>query len=144
MSDFDPAASDKNLVRGDDRDYDIFVQRPASSPADLAQAIDLTGSLLTYTLKRLRPDGGAVYADAVVVVKTSDDTEQIEISDQTQDATKGRAVVHLLAADTRFLVPGVYGYDVQLKTAANKVYTVARGRLYLTGDITAAEDGTVP
>ena len=139
-----PASSDKNLVRGDDRDYDLYVVAPAASPAAQAQAIDLTGAELIYTLKLLRPDGKSVHADPVVVRKTSGDTAEIEILDQTQAATKGRATIHLMGADTKFLVPGVYGYDVQVRTAANKVYTVARGRLYLAGDVTAAEDGTSP
>ncbi len=141
-----PGSADKNLVRGDDRDYDLFVIEPAKTPEQERSPvpIDLTGALITYTLKRLRDSGRSVHADPVVVRKTSLDTLEVEISDQTMPATKGRAVVHLTSADTRFLEPGVYGYDVQVKTAANKVYTVARGRLYLAGDITAAEDSTVP
>lgn len=141
-----PASADKKLVRGDDRDYDLFVRQPARTPAEEAApvAVDLTGCLVTYTLKRLRDDGRSVHAAPWVVRKTSDDTAEVEIADQTQEATRGHATVHLMGADTRFLEPGVYGYDVQVRTAANKVYTVARGRVYLSGDITAAEDGTVP
>lgn len=141
-----PASSDKNLVRGDDRDIDLFIKEPAMTPEQERSpvAVDLTGSFITYTLKRLRDNGRSVHADPVVVRKTTEDTLEIEISDQTVPATRGRAVIHLMGSDTRFLEPGVYGYDVQLRTAANKVYTVARGRLYLAGDITAAEDGTVP
>lgn len=141
-----PASSDKKLVRGDDRDYELFIRQPARTPAEEQSPtpIDLTGSLVTYTVKRLRDDGRSVHAAPVVIRKTSDDTAEIELADQTQDATRGRAVIHVTGADTRFMEPGVYGYDVQVRTAANKVYTVARGRLYLAGDITAAEDGTVP
>ncbi len=137
---------DKNLVRGDDRELDLFVTEPAATLAEELNPtpVSLDGARVTFTVKRLRANGRSVHADVVVLRKTSDDTLEIELSDQNLPETVGRAVIHLTAADTKFLEPGVYGYDVQVLTALNKTHTVARGRLYLLGDITAAEDGTVP
>jgi hypothetical protein len=141
-----PESEEKKLVRGDDRTFNLFVRLPATTPAEEASPtpVDLTGCRLTFTLKRLRADGKSVHADAVVLVKTNDDTAEIEVSDQEVAETRGRASIYLTREDTQFLAPGPYAYDVQLRTAANKNYTVLRGRVYLDGDVTAAEDGTVP
>lgn len=133
---------DKDLVRGDDLDIELVVTEPADTPQEeqAPTPVDLTGSLLQFTVKKTRADGASVHADPVVIYKSSDDISEIEVV----DAAGGKAVIHLLAADTKFLAPGIYVYDIRVRTAANKNYTLARGRLYLLGDVTAAEDTTVP
>lgn len=138
-----PASTDKNLTRGDDRVYELKVQTPAPSPSVPAVPIDLTGARVTFTVKMTRADGKSVHPDTVVIKKTSDDTSEVEILSQV-DGDVGRANIFVRAADTQFVQPGVFAYDVQIRTATSKTYTVARGRLYLVGDITAAEDGTSP
>lgn len=135
-----PLSSEKRLVRGDSRDFDLFVRRPFLTHEDerAPEAVDLTNAVITFTMKLLRDDGRSVHAQAPVLVKSSDNTAEIELGSET-----GHATLHLEHEDTRFLEPGVYGYDVQVRLG-NKYYTVARGRLYLSGDFTAAEDSSVP
>jgi hypothetical protein len=138
-----PASTDKNLTRGDDRVYELKVQTPSPNPTTPAVPIDLTGARVTFTVKLTRVDGKPVHQDSVVIKKTSDDTSEVEILPQV-NGDVGRANIFIRAADTQFVQPGVFAYDIQVRTSASKTYTVARGRLYLVGDITAAEDGTAP
>ena len=130
--------ADKDLVRGDDRDIPLVFQEPAPNPQTPGPPIPLTGASITFTAKRERVDGSSVHADAPAIRKTSDDSLEISIT----DADNGKAMLHILGDDTKFLSPGVYVYDVQLRTAAGKTYTTGRGRIYLSGDVSSAEDLT--
>lgn len=133
---------DKNLIRGDSRNLDFFASLPQATPDSPITAIDLTGARVVFTVKLTREDGTSVHADPPVIVKTSDDAGEIEISDQT-GALVGQGVVHLLPGDTKFLEPGVYVYDVRVYLAGQAM-TVVRGRIYLEGDVGSAEDMTRP
>ena len=136
----------KAMTRGDSKDFRITLTTPPPPECKNLPPprLDLTGGILVFTMKAWRVDGRPVSADAVVIRKTSDDTSEIEILSQVDAATKGQAVIHLLPQDTKFLAPGVYRYDVQLTTAAGKVYTVVSDQLYLRDDVSSAEDLTNP
>lgn len=129
---------DKELVRGDDRDLPLVFAGPRPNPQTAGTPINLTGALITFTAKLIRANGAGVHADAPSIRKTSDDTAEIEV----MDAVNGVAVVHLVGADTRFLPPGVYAYDVQLRLSTGQTYTTRRGKIYLVGDVSSAEDIT--
>jgi len=137
-------SQDKNLVRGDSRVFNLFVKSPASSAQEVDTPIDLTGSIITFTMKSENIDYQLRPNDPVVIRKTSDDTAEVEISDQGDPELIGRATIYLQPDDTKFLPIGIYRYDIQIKTAAGRVYTVSSGRIYLTMDTTAAEDITNP
>ena len=51
------------------------------------------------------------------------------------DATGGLCEVRLSPADTDTLVPGVLLWDLQIRDAAGKVWTVADGKLLVVADI---------
>ncbi len=135
---------DKKLTRGDDRIFELWIKYPQETPNDPLLYRDLTGSLISFTVKRERSNGKEVFKDPVVIRKTSDDTEQIEVLNQTVRANWGRANVLVRADDTKYLDPGIYLYDVQVRLPTNMICTVARGRILLQGDVTSAEDLTRP
>lgn len=139
---FKTTSKDKILVRGDSLTLRYRVREKQQSPDDEIQYLDLTGNLATFTMK-LIPVQGHDYRDVPpAVVKTSDDSLEIERSDQVDPETKGESRVFLRHEDTRFLPPGVYGYDIQEQTAQGSVYTVAEGRILLRSRPTEAEDQT--
>lgn len=143
---FGTGARSKVLVRGDSRDFKLTLTTPpAAGMLDQpAPRLDLTDALLTFTMKKQRVEGQAVHQDPVTISKSSDDTAEIEILDQLVDETKGQCVIHLQPQDTKFLEPGVFRYDVQLRTASGRIYTVVNDQLFLRDDITSAEEQTPP
>jgi len=142
---YDPSCVDKELVRGDSRVYRGTISEPdlgtVSTPPEKA---DLTGSTLVFEMKKQPEPRRLCPTDGVVVRKTSDDANEIEFLDQGVEETKGQYLLKLVPSDTEFLVPGVYAYSIRLETATGNRYTVTRGRFFLKGPATAAENFTPP
>ena len=90
-------------------------------------AFDLTGSTLFFTLKRKITD---LDADALVQCQTGDRLTHT-------NAAGGLATLRLPAADTAPMplnIPLVA--DIQVKTAAGEIYTVASGKITFSADVT--------
>lgn len=142
---YEPTSVDKNLPRGNSRRYRVIVREPDLGESDTdGQPIDLTGSTVVFEVKRQPEPRRLSPTDEVVVRKTSDDANEIEILDQTVETTLGQCVVKLVPADTEFLAPGTYAYSIDVVTGVGERYTVARGRIFLKGPATAAENQTPP
>jgi hypothetical protein len=129
---------DKRLPRGNSRDYAGFV-----TGSD-GLGVDLTDSVLIFEMKRRPEPRRLLPTDLVVVSKTSDDANEIEVLDQGAEATKGRYVLKLVPEDTEFLAPGTYAYSIDIRTATGRRYTVTSGRFFLEGPATAEENLTLP
>lgn len=136
-----PLAQTCELVRGDDQDYEFTIKEPDNDVNAEPARVDITGANVVFTMKVKRPDTNLVFADHFVVRKTSDDTAEIAIADQTGEH-RGEFTVYLMSADTRFVDPGSYVFDVRLRLPNGRQYTVARGDFFLLGDVTSAEDLT--
>lgn len=112
------------MHRGDSAAFDLTITKNAV-------AVNLTGSTLRFTAKRDKADPDA---DAIIS-KVSSDASQIEIT----NAAGGLATVHLVPADTEDLTEQTtLLYDVQVKDATNKVFTLVEGKLKIKLDVTQA------
>lgn len=139
---FSPQCVDKELPRGNSRQFLGTVSEPVTGTVPTPPRVDLTGSLVIFEMKKRPEPNNLAPTDAVVVRKTSDDANEIEILDQTVEATKGQYRLKLVPADTEFLAPGLYAYSIDVVTAIGDRYTVSRGRFFLKGPATAAENWT--
>jgi hypothetical protein len=109
------------MVRGDTPTFDIAVKKPDGTPLSLA------GAQMWFTAKKSTMDTDL----AAVFQKT------IGSGITVTDATAGLAEVTLAAADTSALPSRIIlEYDVQVKDVIGGVYTIARGWLTVSGDIT--------
>lgn len=142
---YDPLCIDKTLPRGNSRRFRLTVSPPSTGSDPDPTPIDLTGALVTFEMKVL-PDtykGRLPPTDPVVVRKTSDDANEIEVLTQAGD-TLGQCLIKMLPDDTKFLNPGPYAYSVDVTTAVGDTYTVVIGKMYLQAPATAAENLTPP
>lgn len=103
---------------------------------------DLTGASIVCTMKLWRRLGEPLNQEPVVIKKTSDNTEEVLILDQNGVLTKGQAVILFQPDDSKFLDPGIYRYDVQVRTADGYTRTLINDEVYLRDDISSAEDLT--
>jgi hypothetical protein len=135
-------SKDKILIRGDSKTFRFRARAKQLDPGDPIEYLDLTGSLITFTMK-MRPTTDLDYRDIPqAVVKTSDDTLEVLVSDQLDPETRGEFRAFLKHPDTRWLPPAVYGYDAQINTAQGDVYTLEGGDIFLRSRPTEAEDQT--
>lgn len=138
-----PDCIDKKLARGNSRSYLGLIRGPHIGSTD-PEPVDLTDKTMIFEMKR-RPERRRLSpTDDVVVHKTSDNANEIEILNQLVEITKGRYRLKLVSADTEFLAPGVYAYSIDVLTATGGRFTVTEGRFILTGPATAAENLTPP
>jgi hypothetical protein len=141
---YDPSCDDKILCRGDARRYRLTIREPKTGEVPDPPRIDLTDSRVIFEVKSQPEVNRLCPTEEVVITKTSDDANEIEVLDQTAPTTKGQCIIKLVAADTEFLAPGIYAYSVKVVTATGDPYTVVRGRFFLKGPATAAENMTPP
>ncbi len=104
--------SDLEVYAGNDKTLDFVVTDNATGAL-----VDLTGVDLRFTVKVAKTDADDVAVLNKVVVPAVD---------QTGD--RGEASVELSSTDTEDL-EGVYGWDLQLKDAADNIETVDEGRI---------------
>jgi hypothetical protein len=71
---------------------------------DNENVADLTGSKLLLTVKDQK--------NVAIITKSSMVTGQITILDQSQSATRGKANIIFVSADTKTRPPGAYQYDM--------------------------------
>ncbi len=134
--------SDIEIIRGDTAHIPISVALPQEDFDVPPTPVNLTNAKLVFTMKLKRPDGAEVFADKPSVRKTSDDTAEIEVFPQSGDSV-GLMMIHIRSEDTQFLTPGIYEWDVRMTLNGDKS-TVAKGRVFLVGDVGSAEDLTTP
>jgi hypothetical protein len=85
-------------------------------------SIDITGWTIFFTVKSEidDPDIDAVISKTITVLS---------------NPTAGEAEIELTPTDTAQTI-GSYLYDIQVKTAANEIFTVLEGILTITQDVT--------
>lgn len=104
--------------RGDDCEWELTAYNSRTKAA-----YNITGASAFFTLKNFESD-----VDASAVLKVDWTTHS--------DPTNGKTLLTLTNAQTDDLVPREYWYDVQIKTSAGKVYTVACGKFTVYTDKT--------
>jgi hypothetical protein len=106
---------------------DIFLIRGDSGSINFSlPGVDLTGGTVFFTAK---PTIDADVTDAAAVI-------DIEVTDFTgSDPTNGECVIPLSATDTS-VAPGIYYYDIQVKTAGGTIISIPVRKLEVFGDIT--------
>jgi len=115
------AAEKRVLHAGDDYDYQFtFLQGGV--------AMDLTGSKVWLTVKRQDTD-----LDADALLQLDSETGGITLT----TPASGVITVHFASGETDDL-EGVWNYDIQVKTVADKIITVARGKIEFLANITRA------
>lgn len=111
-----------SLIRGDDRTLTVTVVD------DLGAAANLTGILgMWFTVKRHQTD-----TDLEAVIQKS-----LGSGVAVTDAAGGIATVTLTAANTASAT-GLHFWDVQVKTAAGLITTLATGSVTFDEDVTLA------
>ena len=141
---YDPSCTDKELPRGDSRTYLLTIREPKTGENPDPARIDLTGSTVVFEMKKQPEPRRLCPTDDVVVRKTSDDANEIELLDQESEETLGQCRIRLKSADTEFIDPGVYAYSIKVTTATGDTYTVTIGRFIIKGPATAEENITPP
>jgi hypothetical protein len=110
----------------DNRDLMVTVTTDDGDPEDL------TDASVWFTVKQKLSDTDT---DALIQKKNTEaggDPTQITMT----NPTGGQCEVHLVPADTEDMNPGTYHYDIQVKLASGKIYTVARDRITFKEDVT--------
>jgi hypothetical protein len=97
--------------------------------------VDLNGAKIWMTVKQRSgdPDDQALFMKRNTAAGGSDD--EIKILTPT---TNGQAEIYIIPADTEEMDPGTYQYDIQVKLSNNKTYTITRGKITFSEDVTKA------
>lgn len=97
--------------------------------------VDLAGSKIWMTVKQRSgdPDSAALFMKRNTAAGGSD--AEIKILTPTTD---GQAEVYIVPDDSEEIDPGTYQYDVQVKLGNNKTYTITRGKITFSEDVTKA------
>lgn len=105
------------VYRGQSKDIEVVITTPSTDVDNnpITIAYDLTGCTLYFTVK-IRSS-----TTKSLISKVSTDPSQIEIETPVK---LGKAIIHLLPADTKYLEPDAYQFDVWVKTPSNSVYPV--------------------
>ena len=125
-----PMPSDVRILMytRDDRTLSLTVNDADDAP------INLTGASLWFTVKEKTsdPDASAIFQKKNTAAGGGD--TEIKVT----DAVNGSAEIYIVPDDTNEVNPGIYVWDVQVKLASGKTYTVLRGRVTFKEDITRA------
>ena len=125
-ADFLETNQKRPLHAGDD--YDMQFTAENLTPA--GTAIDLTGAKVWFTIKSDPLDDDA---SALLAVNTADDPTKITID----TPLSGIFTMRFKAADTAGL-EGLFPYDIQIKLASGKLFTMARGQIEFLANLTRA------
>lgn len=115
------AETDLVATRGDTNTYQVTAFKP---PPNQAQALDLTGASLWFSVRRSLRD-----ADPLI-------QKTVGVGIVVAAPVSGLATISLSPADTAALAPGPYVYDVQVKEPSGRVTTIVQGVLDLAADVT--------
>ena len=107
------------MFKGDHKTFELQVKDQDGNP------IDLSGATIRMTVKKHATD------ETAVISKTSNNASEISIT----DPANGIAEIYLVPSDTRNLDAGKYIFDIEITTAAGKVYTVLLANLTLVEDV---------
>ncbi len=104
---------------------DLFIIRGDSASIDFAIAgTDLTGATVYFTAKIEIDDANNDSAAAITKEVTSH-----------ANPTGGETVIELSPEDTT-VAPGIYFYDIQVKTSGGKVTSIPTRKLRVWADVT--------
>lgn len=119
-----------SITRGDTQTYNLTFKKADGTPYCIKNWVLFFTVKANYNL----PDSAAVFQK---IVTTFDDTTS---------GTSGSANISLLPADTENAEPGIYDFDMAVKTAAGEVFTVVKGKMTIEYDVTktAGTAGTAP
>ena len=108
------------IIRGDDHTINLEITKTVNG---VTSAYDLTGAKVWFTIRKNYND--------------PDDTNYlIQKSTTTHDnASGGLTHLDLSHIDTNVAI-GQYYYDVQIKTAEGKIFTVIKGNMKIVYDVT--------
>jgi len=106
---------------------DLFFIRGDSGSINFSlPGTDITGGTIFFTAK-LAIDADATDAAAVISIEVTDFSGS--------DPTQGECVIPLTPTDTA-VTPGIYYYDIQVKTAAGTIISIPVRKLEVFGDVT--------
>jgi len=133
---FNPFYQRLELYRGESATFEIIAFDPDAAetdpPTDDPEArIDLTDAVIHFWAKLNRTSA------EVAIELDSESLAQIEILDQTEAATKGKARIYLEPIDTDDLETGNYEFEVRAVDDAGAVRTLASGQLILKREVIA-------
>jgi hypothetical protein len=103
------------LHPAESRDFDLVAYEVTldENGAEISRTpADLTGAVITFTVR------SAVGSATALITKVSTDAAQIQVLSQVDAATRGRAILKLLAADTVARGVGSYVYDIWIRWAS--------------------------
>lgn len=119
----------QNLVytRGDSRTLRLKVTDSANQP------VNLTGAKVWFTVKKAAndPDSQAIITRRTANANGAD--SQVLVT----NGLAGQAEIYL-DASIGWRKEGTYVYDIQVKTALGRIYTVVQGKIQILGDVTHA------
>lgn len=110
-----------SMYRGDT--HSVVCAVTTTDDDDVTTIVNLTGASAKLTVKAKGSDSANVLQKTAAI---------------NSPATAGVLQVDIVPADTSGLTPSVYVYDIQVMTAAAKVYTVVRGTFELKEDVTTS------
>lgn len=102
---------------------------------DITGPVDLDGAKVWMTVKQRTkdPDLSAVFMKRNAAAGGSD--AEILVLTPT---TNGQAEVYIVPDDTEGVDAGTYQYDIQVKLSNDKTYTITRGKITFSEDVTKA------
>jgi hypothetical protein len=119
-----------SITRGDSQTYNLTFKKADGTPYCIKNWV------LFFTVKSnyAFPDSSALFQK---IITTFDDTTS---------GTSGSANINVLPEDTVNATPGVYDYDIAVRTSDNKTLTVMKGKLTIEYDVTNSPGtaGTAP
>lgn len=92
--------------------------------------IDLTGMLLVMRVRKLNAEKRDNDLQPVAFELTSDNINEIEILDQTEEATTGKFKVYVKTAVTQYLRPGCYSYTIEMVDQLGENTPLLVGEIY--------------
>ncbi len=111
------SANALEVYRGQSRDVELITTAPVVDVDGNPKAVpfDLTGCILYFTVKLTGN------SSKTLISKNSTDSSQILIE---TPAKLGKAIIYLLPADTKYLEPDKYQFDVWVRQPTGEVYPV--------------------
>ncbi len=112
----------------DDRTLSLTVNDSDGAP------VDLTSASLWFTVKARTAD----LDSEAILQKRNTAAGGSDLQIKVIVALDGTAEIYIVPEDTNEVDPATYVWDVQVKLANDKTYTVIRGRITFKDDITRA------
>ena len=129
MNCYDSLSKDKEIPRGDSRSYLLTPGTRPTGTTTESQPISFVGSTVIFEMRGIPEGNKSKITDAVVVSKTSDNINEIELVtiDDGSEGGRSAALLKIDSADTEYLAVDSYSYRVKMVTPGGLVYTIGRG-----------------